>query len=178
MESDWIVYGAYQYYIIGNISMSEIERSQDTLRRRNAAESVELAREQKEKQVEAAEKKLAAKERIEVTSKEIKTTKNQIQNIVANMSQVVKAVAAIRAQLGLSAGGAIPSVAQDEKALAALRTKLEGLIGEIAGLQVALLAEEVKNVKEENPNWSVQAIDEEANKRVEDILKKLDIANY
>ncbi len=148
---------------------------QERERRRNTTEGVELNAEAKEKQVEKAEKKMAAKERLEATSKEIKTTKNQIQNIVANMSQVVKAVAAIRAQLKLAQYGVIPSVERDKKTLEALQKKLDGLFGEIKDLQAALLAEEQKAVQEEYPDWSVVAILEEAGRRVEEILNKLDI---
>lgn len=144
--------------------------------RLNRAESAEVAVESKEKQVEEAEKKLAAKERLEMTSREIKTTKNQIQNIVANMQQVVKAVAAIRAQLQLSQGGSIPSVQQDEKILQVLRSKLDALYGEIGDLKNALLAEEKKNVQEESPELAAEDVVREADRRVHEILEKLGVS--
>lgn len=144
-------------------------------RRRNTAEGAELNAEAKEKQAEEAEKKMAAKERLEQTSREIKTTKNQIQNIVANMQQVVKAVAAIRAQLQLAASDDIPSVERDQKRLDALRHKLDGLFGEIKDLKAALLAEERKAVQEEAPDASAETITEEAERRVAAIIEKLEI---
>ncbi len=148
---------------------------QESVRRRNTHEGAELSQEQKEKQVEEAEKKMAAKERAEVVGKEVKNTKQQMQNITANMIQVVKAVQAIRTQLGLTQTGAIPSVAQDEKTLAALRAKLDGLMGEVADLKNALLAEETKVVREENSNWNEDEVFAEAQRRVNDILNKLDL---
>ncbi len=155
--------------------MNPFEQQAEQVRRRNAAESRELAMEAKEKQLEEAEKKMAAKERLEVTSKEIKSTKNQIQNIVANMQQVVKAVAAIRAQLGLSSSGAIPTVARDEKVLEALRKKLDTLYGEIHDLKGALLTEERKAVLEEMPDIKEAALEREAERRVAAIWKLFDI---
>jgi hypothetical protein len=155
--------------------MNESEKNQNRFRR-NSVEGAEIGAEAKEKQIEEAEKKMGAKERAETISKEVKTTKNQIQNIVANMTQVIKAVAAIRAQLGLGVkGGAIPSVQKDEKILESLKKKLDGLFGEIEGLKKALVAEEEKAVREEHPDWKPEFIIEEAKKRVGEILKKLDI---
>lgn len=158
--------------------MSEYEKmteSESYRARANSREGRELSAEQKEKAVEQAEKKLAAKERAEVVSKEIKTTKNQIQHIVANMSQVIKAVAAIRAQLGVTTTGGIPSVDRDEKILEELKKKLAGLMGEIKDLKVALLAEEIKSVKEELPDWNDAAVFAEAEQRANRILEILDI---
>lgn len=145
-------------------------------RRRNQ-EAPEANAEKKENQAEEAEKKLAARERIEQTSKEIKNTKQQIQNIVANMTAVVKAVAAIRAQLQIAQNDDdIPSVARDKKVLDALRKKLDGLIGEIKDLRVALLAEEAKAVREEHPDWRAEAIAEDSGQRVAEILRRLGLA--
>jgi len=157
--------------------MNQFEQQRDELRRRNTAKGRELNREQKEKQAEEAEKKMAAKERLEATSKEIKTTKNQIQNIVANMQQVVKAVAAIRAQLQVAQNDDIPSVQRDKKVLEGLQKKLERLYGEIKDLKVALEAEEQKAVQEEFAEWGAEEIAEEAQRRVEGIMKKLEIGN-
>lgn len=153
--------------------MNTFEQQTEQFRRKNLAESQETRAEAKEKQVEEAEKKMAAKERVEVVSREVKNTKQQIQNIVANMAQVVKAVAAIRAQLGLVSDSAIPSVEQDEKVLEALRKKLDGLYGEINDLRGALLAEERKSVLEEQPNLSVAVLEEEAGRRVQEVLARL-----
>ncbi len=147
--------------------------SKNELRRKNLAESAEISVEAKEKQIEEAEKKLAAKERVEIVSKEVKTTKNQIQNIVANMQQVVKAVAAIRAQLQIKNDDDIPSVKQDEKILESLKKKLDGLYGEINDLKGALLAEEIKSVGEDNPDLSFEEIEKEAERRVEKILENI-----
>lgn len=160
--------------------MNELEKLTESESRRNKAnraEGRELSAEQKEKQVEEAEKKMAAKERLEVTGKEIKTTQNQIKNIVANMSMVVKAVAAIRAQLGAPVGGSIPSVVQDQKTLSALKNKLAGLYSEIKDLKVALLAEELKAVKEEGPNASPDSQAQEAARRVNEVLNKIGLYN-
>lgn len=154
--------------------MNPLEQQAENIRRRHAAESRELAMEAKEKQMEEAEKKMAAKERIEMTSKEIKTTKSQIQNIVANMAQVVKAVAAIRAQLGLgTSDDDIPSVKQDSKAVEALKKKLESLYGEIGDLKVALFTEEEKAVREDGV--AEEYVEAETRRRVSAMLKKLGI---
>lgn len=155
--------------------MHQLEKTANRLLRRNYAEGAELASEAKEKQTEEAEKKLAARERLEQTSREIKTTKNQIQNIIANMQQVVKAVQAIRAQLGVSDAGNIPSVERDEVAVAALRKKLNGLYGEIKDLQGALLLEERKSIQEEHTDWPAEAISQEAERRVQAILHQLGV---
>ncbi len=149
---------------------------QEKEHRRNYAEGRELNTEAKEKQVEEAEKKMAAKERLEATSKEIKSTKNQIQNIVANMQQVVKAVAAIRAQLQIAQNNDIPSVQRDQKTLAGLQKKLAGLFGEIKDLRVALVAEERKAVQAEAPDLPADGIKREAERRVAAILKQLDLS--
>lgn len=145
----------------------------DTGRRRNYAEGVELAAESKEKGTEEAEKKMAARERVEVVSREVKTTKQQIQNIMGNMQAVVKAVAAIRAQLQLAQGGSIPSAEQDKRSLAALKKKLTSLYGELNDLRGALLAEQRKNIQEENPDWSAEEIEKAAKKQVEELWKQL-----
>lgn len=145
----------------------------DTSRRRNFAEGTELSAESKEKGPEEAEKKMAARERVEAVGREVKSTKQQIQNIVGNMQQVVKAVAAIRAQLQLAQGGDIPSVKQDQRTLGALQKKLSGLYGELEDLRGALLVEERKSVQEENPDWPAEQIDAVAKKQVEGMWEKL-----
>lgn len=139
----------------------------DTSRRRNLAEGAELAMENKEKGREEAEKKMAARERVEMVSREVKNAKQQIQNIMGNMQAVVKAVAAIRAQLQLAQGGDIPSAKQDQKALGALKKKLSGLYGELNDLRVALLVEQRKSAQEENPDWPAEQIEMAAKKQVE-----------
>ncbi|MBI2443660.1 MAG: hypothetical protein HYV42_00240 [Candidatus Magasanikbacteria bacterium] len=156
--------------------MYQPETTADRLPRRHYAEATELSAEAKEKQAEKTDKKFAARERMEQTSREIKNTKNLIQNIIANMQQVVAAVAAIRAQLGLSSGGAVPSVAGDEERLAQLRRKLDGLHSELRDLEQALLAEERRGIQEENPDWSAEQISQEANRRVQAIVQELGIA--
>jgi len=155
---------------------SEFESSQDRLRRRNMAESSEIGLESKETKEDKEAKKMAARERAEIVSREVKTTKQQIQNIVANMAAVVKAVAAIRAQLKMSDEDKdIPSVKQDAKILAALKKKLDGLYGEIKDLKAALLIEERRDVEAEHGDWSAEEIAREAERRAEEILIKLDI---
>lgn len=93
------------------------------------------------------------------------------------MQQVIKAVAAIRAQLQLAQNDDddIPSVERDKKTLEALKKKLDNLFGEIKDLQGALLAEEQKAVQEEFPEWTAEAIAEEARTRVNSILKELGV---
>lgn len=145
----------------------------DTNRRKNYTEGAELAMESKEKGQEEAEKKMAARERVEAVSREVKNTKQQIQNIMGNMQQVVKAVAAIRAQLQLAQDGGIPSAKQDQRSLEALKKKLAGLYGELEDSRGALLVEQRKNVQEENPDWSADQIDATANKQVEELWAKL-----
>ncbi len=158
--------------------MNPFEQNQNTLRRRNQNEGAELNQEAKEKQVEEAEKKMAAKERVEMVGREVKSTKQQIQNITANMTQVLKAVAAIRAQLTIPhSDDTVPSVARDKKNLEELRKKLDGLMGEIVDLKGALLGEEAKSVKEENPGWNGEAVMSEAKRRVSEVLEKLEIGN-
>lgn len=137
------------------------------------AERAEKSQEAQEEDQEA--KKMAARERVEVVSREVKTTKQQIQNIVGNMQMVLKAVAAIRAQLQAPAGGSIPSVEQDKKRLDGLQKKLDGLFGEIGDLKKALLVEERKAVGEEHKGWSAEEIQQEAEKRVGEILRKVGI---
>lgn len=154
-------------------TMNQLEQPSTYERRRNATESAETNAEAKEKQVEEAEKKLAAKERAEVVGKEVKSTKQQIQHILANMQQVVLAVAAIRKQLQLSDDNVIPSVEQDKKSLDALRKKLDGLMSEMGDLRVALTAEETKAVQEEYPDWNAAAVAAEVEQRVTALYNKL-----
>lgn len=155
--------------------MNEFEKNSNEIKRKGA-ESTEMGTESREKQAEEAEKKMAAKERVEVVAREVKNTKQQIANIMANMTAVVKAVAAIRAQLQVAQNdGDIPSVKRDEQTVEKLKKKLEGLFGEIADLKVALLAEEQKAVGEENKGWGAQEIEEEATARVRAILEELGI---
>lgn len=156
---------------------SEFEKNQEARRRRNSLEGAEASLEAKEKQAEEAEKKMAAKERIEAVGKEVKSTKNQIQNIVANMAAVVKAVAAIRAQLQIQHDEEIPSLKHDTKALEALKKKLANLYSEIKDLKAALLAEEAKSVREEHKDWPDKAVAEEAKERVAEILRRLGLEN-
>lgn len=154
--------------------MNEFEKNRGEARRRNYAESAELGAEAKERQLEEAEKKMAARERIETVSREVRNTKQQIQNITANIQQVVKAVAAIRAQFSLLQNDDnIPSVQRDQKTIAVLRKKLDRLFGEMKDLQAALLAEEEKGVAEEHPDWDGEAAQAEARDRTEKILKEL-----
>lgn len=153
--------------------MNSLEKNNDAVRRKNYAEGAELSAESKEKGQEEAEKKMAARERVEVVSKEVKSTKQQIQNIMGNMQTVVKAVAAIRAQLQLAQNDNIPSVKQDQKTLEALKKKLAGLRGELKDLRGALLVEERKSAQEQNPDWSAEQIDATANKQVEGLWAEL-----
>lgn len=157
--------------------MNPFEQQQSETRRRRSQEAAEIQAEQKEKQAEEQEKKMAARERIEQTSREVKTTKQQIQNIVANMQAVIKAVAAIRAQLQMApSDDDIPSVERDKKVLENLRRKLDGLLGEIKDLRVALLAEEAKAAQAEHQTWSAEEITKEAGQRVAEILRRLGLA--
>ncbi|OGH69135.1 MAG: hypothetical protein A2754_02535 [Candidatus Magasanikbacteria bacterium RIFCSPHIGHO2_01_FULL_47_8] len=152
--------------------ISEFEKIQEERRRRRSLESAELNAEAKEKKEDEEAKKMAARERVEVVSREVKNTKQQIQNIIANMQQVVAAVAAIRVQLKLQ-DAAIPSVAADEKSLVKLQKKLTSLTSEIEDLRKALLLEERRAVAEDHEDWTAEAIVEEAEKRVVEVLKKL-----
>lgn len=156
--------------------MALFESRDNEMNKNKVQEGREFGAEQKEKQMEEAEKKMAAKERVEVISKEVKNTKQQINNIIANMQQVVKAVAAIRAQLKVAHDdSSIPSVQRDQKNLEVLKKKLAGLYGEIKDLEGALLAEERKAVAEEHPDWTEEIIKAEAATRVKEILISLGV---
>ena len=140
------------------------EQQSEARLRHNQAEGRERGVENSTEQAdEQLEKKLGARERAEQLRRETKTTQQQQQNIMANMTSVVAAVAAIRKQLGLGqSGGSIPSVAQDERSLAAIKKKLAGLRGQLSDLQMALLAEFMAEVGREQPAWSAAEVEAEA----------------
>ncbi len=143
-------------------------------RGRNVAESREVSFESKERAAEEQEKKMAARERAEKVSREVKTTRQQIQNIVANMQQVIRAVQAIRAQLGLAgAAGNIPSVERDKTVLEGLRRRLMDLNSQLADLRLALAQEEERAVREEAKFATDKEIRDEAARRTGEILRRL-----
>jgi hypothetical protein len=155
--------------------MSEFEKEQDPFLKRPPIEGAELGFENKGAKEAEAEKKMGAKERMETVSKEVKTTKNQIQNIVANMQQVIRAVALIRAELELAGDSDIPAVKEDEHQLDELKKKLAGLNSEVDDLKIALLQEEQKAVKEEYSDWNEEAVLVEAQRRTARVIKKLEV---
>lgn len=151
------------------------EQSAENQLRRNRTEGQEIGAESKEKSKDdALEKAMGARERAEVVSQEVQNTQKQMQNITMNMQQVVKAVAALRAQLALADDGAIPSVGQDQKVLAKLQNKMVDLKNQLKDLRLALLIEEKKKISRENPLLSADDIEREAEKRVASILKILE----
>ncbi len=156
----------------------EHEKKQDAWHRRGA-ESAEAGFETKEGKEKAELKKAAARERAEIVSKEVKNTKQQIQNITANMQQVIKAVAAIRAQLKLAEQHEdnIPSVRSDKKRVEELNVKLMDLGSQLDGLKSALLEEEKKRLHDENSEWGIDRIEMVASESVEKILEQIVIKN-
>ncbi len=153
--------------------MNNLEKENEAWPRRNAAEGRETSFESKEKRDEELEKKLAAKERAEQMAHEVKTTKKQMQNITANMQQVLKAVRAIRDQLGLLQSGQVPSVARDEEALANLKKRLARLNSELGDLKMALVEEYVDEVHKENPEWDENMVKNKAEKLADLTIKKI-----
>ncbi len=145
---------------------------------RSRAESRESGAESdREKAMEQLEKKMGAKERAEKMLGEVKSTQKQMQNISANMQQVVKAVQLIRQQLQLANANSdddIPSVGQDQKVLAALQKKMFDFKSQLTDLRTALLQEELKAVREEHSDWTGEAVQQEAERRVEEVLKRLE----
>ncbi len=153
------------------------EQEAEARRWRNLAESREGAVEAgKERNEERLEQKLAARERAEQLHRETKTAQQQQQNIMVNMQQVVAAVAAIRAQLGLGGSVSIPAVAQDERSLALIKKKLAGLRGQLSDLQAALFAEFTAEVSREQPAWAASEIEVEAARRVMATLQRFGVA--
>ena len=154
--------------------MNPLENESE-VRRKNLAEGREIGAESKEKKEEEAEKRMGAMERAEKVSHEVKSTKKQMQNIVANMQQVVKAVQAIRVQLGLGTNGSqsIPSVQQDQKALEDLKKKLSKLTGQLSDLRTALVHEEGEEMRKAHGDCGEEQINAEAERLAEELLKKL-----
>lgn len=153
--------------------MNTLENESENRMRRNSSEGRELNAERKENKENEAEKKMAAMERAEKVSYEVKSTKKQMQNIVANMQQVVKAVQAIRIQLGLGTGLSIPSVVQDEKRLDQLKSKLSKLIGQLSDLRIALIHEESEEIRKTHVDWDETKIQAEAERLAEEVIIKL-----
>jgi len=155
--------------------MSTAQFEQENINHRNASEGREVRFESKENKEAQELKKLAAKERAETISKEVRSTKQQIQNIMANMQQVIKAVQAIRAQLQLVDNNeeVIPSVRHDQKRVGELKVRLMDLGSQLDGLKQALVEEEKKRLQAENPVLMGEKLEVEADKIVEEVLKKL-----
>ncbi|MBU0545706.1 hypothetical protein KKA13_00420 [Patescibacteria group bacterium] len=154
--------------------MNNLEQESEN-RKRATAESRDIgveARQEKEKEME---KKLGARERVEKVSYEVKSAKKQMQNIIVNMQQVVKAVHAIRVQLGLATGGSqtIPSVEKDKKTLEDLKKKLAKLNGQLSDLRVALVQEEIEEVRKEHSDWNEEQIQVEAEKLADAMIQEL-----
>lgn len=143
----------------------------------NQAEGREKNLESKDKQTEELEKKMGARERVELVSKEVQSTKQQMQNIMMNMQQVVKTVQEIRSRLGLTSQGGIPSVGQDEKAVAELKKKLTNAKGQLADLRSALKREEKQTILKEHGDWNEVQLEEESERKVKEILEKLGLDN-
>ncbi|MFA7654319.1 MAG: hypothetical protein WCX97_04805 [Candidatus Magasanikbacteria bacterium] len=155
------------------MSISPLEQRNES-GQRNSYEGREVVFESKEDKEKAELKKAAARERAEVVSKEVKNTKQQIQSIMASMQQVIKAVAAIRAQLQLAQQPEdnIPSVRSDKRRVGELNVKLMDLGSQLDGLKSALLEEERKRLREEG-KLNGATLEIEANRLVEEILAKL-----
>ena len=154
--------------------MNSLEQSAEQRRRLAGVEGREAGPETSKETGHEELEKLAAKERAEKVHRETKTAAKQLQNIMANMTAVVAAVAAIRQQLGLTgANSAIPSVDQDKKGAAILQKKLAKLRGELGDLSSALLEEELNAVGKEHPEWSPAEIKIAAAERVRNIMAKL-----
>ncbi len=129
----------------------------------------------KEKQAEELEKKLGARERAEQVTKEVRTTQQQAQRVMGSMQQVVKAVAAIRAQLQLSpqADSVIPSVEQDQKTLDLLKKKMFDLKSQLGDLKAVLTAEHRRDIEAEHADWTPKQVEEAAAALTEDWVKRL-----
>ncbi|MFA6486585.1 MAG: hypothetical protein WCT40_04450 [Candidatus Magasanikbacteria bacterium] len=158
--------------------MHEQEKNQEALALRHTAEARDVGVETKEGREKAEAKKAGARERAEVVSKEVKNTKQQIQHIMANMQQVIAAVRAIREQLQLAKNGedeAIPSVRRDEQRIVGLKNKLMDLKSQLGDLKIALLAEEINRLREENPDLAMAYAQKQAEESVDRIMATIEI---
>jgi phenylalanyl-tRNA synthetase alpha subunit len=151
------------------------EKESENRLRRNRVEGQELNVESKEKQDEELEKKLGAKERMEQVTHEVKNTKQQMQNIMMNMQQVVKAVAAIRAQLNLNNEADIPSAKQDQKELELLQKKLQNFKNQLDDLRPVLVEEERVRLAVQYPDLKDHELLDQAEKNVTIMFQKLNI---
>ncbi len=145
-------------------------------RRRNLTEGREIGVEaNKEKQAEEMEKKMGAKERAEKTVREVRSAQQQAQRVMGSMQQVVKAVAAIRAQLQLTTkeGDDIPSVAQDQKVLDQLQKKMFDLKSQLGDLKTALTQENVRDLEREHPEWSAEQVTQAVQAMTAEWVKRL-----
>jgi len=152
--------------------MPIFEQQQEQLNRQRA-ESQEAGMESKEGREEKEAQEMGAKERMEKTVVEVKNTKQRMQNIMVNISQVLAAVRAIRAKLGLNQAGDVPAVQRDEATLAELKQKLSELMSQIGDLKLALKAEELARLRQADPNMNEQEMDKQANQSVDRILAEL-----
>jgi chromosome segregation ATPase len=150
------------------------EQNQENRFGRNRAESRDNGAESKEKSKDdALEQAMGARERAEVVSTEVQTTQKQMQNITMNMQQVVKAVAALRAQLALSDAGAIPSVRHDQKVLEKLQKKMSDLKGQLGDLKRALVSEEQKKLMMQNSSLNPEEALEKAEATTATLLEQM-----
>ncbi len=161
--------------------LSVMSFESDNEMRRNAAERREAGVEaNKEKQAEEMEKKMGAKERAEKVTREVRTTQQQAQRVMGSMQQVVKAVAAIRAQLKLTTkpgDDSIPSVEQDKKVLEQLQKKMFDLKSQLGDLRTVLTQENARDVEKEHPGWDAAQVQQAAEALTEEWVKRLGLGN-
>ena len=119
-------------------------------------------------------KAAAAMERADYLSREVKTSQSQMQNIVRHMQAVLQAIKQLRAELALpDFEGDENSILEDKKRISALRARVAEYKHELEAMRGQLIQEQIKQLKEQNPQGDSGAIEVEAEIRVDRLYAEI-----
>lgn len=146
---------------------------------RYGPEMRDRAREMKETKEDKEDSELkaaAAMERADYLVHEVKTSQNQMQNILLHMQSVLKAIRELRTALQIPQGTSdAASIERDKKRLEDLQKKIAAYRNELVAMKGDLLIEQIRILRENNPDKSEKALQEEARILVEAMLDMAEI---
>lgn len=130
------------------------------------------SKENKESELDPEARALAVLERADIIVKEVKTSKKQMQNIFVNMQQVKATIKQLRALLQLQDDDNDDhhSAEQDKKRIQELRKKITLHQTELENMRHDLVCYQKEELEKQNLGLSAQALQEKAEKMVEQMI--------
>ncbi len=121
-----------------------------------------------DKELQAA----AALERADFLVKEVKTSQNQMQNIIVHMQAVLQAIKELRKMMDIPETE-VDTLPADQRQLEKLREKISQYRSELEKMREELIVEQIKKMRQENPNLSEEVLSAEAIKKVDELYASL-----